>query len=138
MPDNVTRDFIDRRKNPRYKKQALYYRPDEDAQYSETCIIDLNKVAPFVAKYPNPDDVVAVGEVAGLPLDGCFIGACTTTREDLILAALVLEAGLKRGLKPGTQGKRKVVPGSLPILHDLKERGLDDIYRQAGFEIGVP
>jgi 3-isopropylmalate dehydratase small subunit len=79
-----------------------------------------------------------VSEVAGTRLDGCFIGACTTTREDLVLAALTLEAGLKRGLKPVTHGKRKVVPGSRPILHDLEERGLADIYRQAGFEVGVP
>lgn len=134
----MTRDFIDKRKNPKHKKQALYYRPDEDAQYAETCIIDLQEVEPFVAKYPNPDDVVVVSEVAGTALNGCFIGACTTTQEDLILAALVLEAGLKRGMKPKSDGKRKVVPGSLPILHYLNERGLVDIYREAGFEIGVP
>jgi homoaconitase/3-isopropylmalate dehydratase large subunit len=76
--------------------------------------------------------------VAGTALDGCFIGACTTAREDLVLGALVLEAGLKRGMKPVAHGKRKVVPGSRPILHDLKVRGLADIYERAGFEIGVP
>ena len=79
-----------------------------------------------------------MGVVAGTKLDGCFIGACTTAREDLVLAALVLEIGLKKGLQPIDSGKRKVVPGSRPILHDLEERGLADIYRQAGFEIGVP
>jgi homoaconitase/3-isopropylmalate dehydratase large subunit len=91
-----------------------------------------------VARYPSPDDVVPVAEVAGTALDGCFIGACTTAREDLVLGALVLEAGLKRGMKPVAHGKRKVVPGSRPILHDLKVRGLADIYERAGFEIGVP
>lgn len=79
-----------------------------------------------------------VSEVAGTALDGCFIGACTTAREDLVLAALILEVGLNKGLTPVGRGKRKVVPGSRPILHDLEERGLADIYRQAGFEIGVP
>jgi homoaconitase/3-isopropylmalate dehydratase large subunit len=82
--------------------------------------------------------VVPVAEVAGTTLDGCFIGACTTAREDLILAALVLEAGLKRGMKPVGHGKRKVVPGSRPILHDLRARGLAKIFEQARFEIGVP
>jgi homoaconitase/3-isopropylmalate dehydratase large subunit len=76
--------------------------------------------------------------MAGIALDGCFIGACTTTREDLVLAALVLEAGMKRGMKPVAHGKRKVVPGSRPILHDLRKRGFADIYERAGFEIGVP
>ncbi|KAK6068988.1 aconitase family protein [Seiridium cupressi] len=138
VPDEVTKEFIDRRKMPKYKKHSLYYQPDEDAQYAESYTIDLHKVEPFVAIYPKPDNVVPVGEVAGAALDGCFIGACTTAREDLVLGALLLEVGLKRGLTPVKHGKRKVVPGSLPILHELEEKGFADIYRQAGFEIGVP
>jgi homoaconitase/3-isopropylmalate dehydratase large subunit len=73
-----------------------------------------------------------------MELDGCFIGACTTAEEDLILAALVLEQGLKKGLKPIKKGKRKVVPGSMPILRRLRELGLTDIYEEAGFEVGIP
>ncbi|KAK3692463.1 aconitase family protein [Podospora appendiculata] len=138
VPDEVTHKFINGRKQPKHKKQAIYYRPDDDAHYAEEHTIDLDKIEPFVARYPSPDDVVPVGDVAGTRLDGVFIGACTTAREDLVLAALTLEAGLKRGMKPVAHGKRKVVPGSRPILHDLEERGLADIYRQAGFEVGVP
>ena len=82
--------------------------------------------------------MVPVTEVEGKPLNGCFIGACTTTEEDLVLAALVLEEGLKRGMKPVKHGKRKVVPGSRPILNKLQKLGLTDIYSQAGFEVGVP
>lgn len=81
---------------------------------------------------------MAVCQLAGTKLDGCFIGACTTALEDLILGALVLKVGLDRGMKPVGHGKRKVVPGSRPIIHDLEERGFADIYRRAGFEIGVP
>lgn len=73
-----------------------------------------------------------------MKLDGCFIGACTTAEEDLILGAMVLEAGLRKGLVPSKQGKKKVVPGSLPILSRLKSLGFADIYEQAGFQIGVP
>jgi homoaconitase/3-isopropylmalate dehydratase large subunit len=138
VPDETTKDYIDKRKNPKYKRNAVYYQADEDAEYAETYDIDLDKVESFVAKYPSPDDVVPVADVAGTALDGCFIGACTTAREDLIIAALVLEAGLKRGWKPVSNGKRKVVPGSRPILHDLRERGLADVYEKCGFEIGVP
>jgi hypothetical protein len=61
--------------------------------------------------------------IEGKPLDGCFIGACTTAEEDLILGALVLEQGLKKGYVPVTRGKRKIVPGSLPILHNLRKLG---------------
>jgi homoaconitase/3-isopropylmalate dehydratase large subunit len=129
--------FINRRKSPKFKKLSTYYKPDDDAQYAETHIIDLANVEPFVALYPSPDDVVPVSEVAGKKLDGCFIGACTTAREDLILGALVLEVGLRRGLKV-VNGKRRVTPGSRPIMHDLKVNGLADVYEQAGFEIGAP
>jgi homoaconitase/3-isopropylmalate dehydratase large subunit len=76
--------------------------------------------------------------VEGTHLDGCFIGACTTTEEDLILGAMILEIGLKRGQRPVKTGKRKVVPGSLPILHRLQELGFVKIYEEAGFEVGIP
>ena len=137
-PDEIVDDFINKRKNAKYKRNAAFYRPDDDAHYALTHVIDLAKVESFVARYPSPDDVVPVSEVEGKSLDGCFIGACTTTEEDLVVGALVLEEGLKRGLKPVKTGKRKVVPGSRPILNKLRRLGLTDIYEQAGFEVGIP
>jgi 3-isopropylmalate dehydratase small subunit len=138
VPDDVTHDFVNARKSPKNKSSSVYFKPDEDAEYAVTHEIDLGNVKPFVAKYPNPDDVVPVTEFEGAELDGCFIGACTTAEEDILLGALVLEQGLKMGLKPVSKGKRKVVPGSRPIKNKLEEAGLADVYRQAGFEIGIP
>jgi homoaconitase/3-isopropylmalate dehydratase large subunit len=138
VPDEVTLDFVTSRKNPRNKSNSHYFRPDTDAIYASTHEIDLKTVKPFIAKYPNPDDVVSVTDFEGTELDGCFIGACTTAEEDIILGALVLEQGLKQGKKPATKGKRKVTPGSKPIVKKLEETGLADIYRAAGFEIGIP
>lgn len=138
MPDEITEKFIQKRRLPRHKTSSVYFKPDKDAKYAQTCVIDLGNVHSFIAKYPKPDDVVPVSECEGMKLDGCFIGACTTAEEDLILAAMVLEEGLKRGLQTVNTGHRKVVPGSLPILRRLRELGLADIYEQAGFEIGVP
>lgn len=138
-PDQVTKAFIDGRKVARHKNASSYFRPDEGAVYAESHVIDLAKVESFVAKYPNPDDVVPVTDVLGMKLDGCFIGACTTAEEDIILGALVLEQGLKSGLSSPKDGKkRKVVPGSLPILDRLRKLGLAQVYEDAGFEIGVP
>ncbi|KAG0246286.1 Isocitrate/isopropylmalate dehydrogenase-domain-containing protein [Mortierella sp. GBAus27b] len=136
--DDITAAYIAKRKNPQHKNSALYFKADEDAQYAETHVIDLSKVESLVALYPNPDDCVPVDEAAGTKLDGCFIGACTTAEEDLILAALVLEAGLKKGLVPALGGKRKVTPGSVPIVAKLRRLGLLKIYEQAGFEVGAP
>ncbi|CAM1507616.1 Fc.00g072570.m01.CDS01 [Cosmosporella sp. VM-42] len=138
VPDDVTNTFISTRKVSRHKSSANYFRPDDDAVYTETHVIDLSETEPFIAKYPNPDDVVSVTEMTGAHLDGCFIGACTTAEEDIILGALVLEQGLKHGLTPVARGSRKVVPGSLPILDKLRKSGLAEIYEQAGFEIGLP
>jgi homoaconitase/3-isopropylmalate dehydratase large subunit len=115
----------------------LYFRPDEDAEYIQTFEIDLSIVDSFIALYPAPDNVVPVTEKTGMKFDGCFIGACTTTEEDLILGALVLQAGLKKGLTL-SPGKRHVVPGSLPIVKKLRMLGLLEIYEAAGFVIGVP
>lgn len=137
-PDHITKGFIDGRKLARHKNASHYFRPDEGAVYAASHVIDLSKVESFVAKYPNPDDVVPVTDVLGMKLDGCFIGACTTAEEDIILGALVLEQGQKMGLSPLKDGKRKVVPGSLPILDRLRKLGLAQIYEDAGFEIGVP
>ncbi|KAH6604405.1 aconitase family [Trichoderma cornu-damae] len=138
-PDHITQAFIKGRKVARHKNSSHYFRPDEGAVYAESHIIDLTKVESFVAKYPNPDDVVPVTDVLDMKLDGCFIGACTTAEEDIILGALVLEQGLKSGLSPVQDGKtRKVVPGSLPILDKLRKSGLAQVYEDAGFEIGVP
>ncbi|KAF9362531.1 hypothetical protein BGX34_005980 [Mortierella sp. NVP85] len=136
--DDITAAYIAKRKNPQHKNAALYFKADEDAHYAETHVIDLSKVDSLIALYPDPDNCVGVDEAAGTKLDGCFIGACTTAEEDLILAALVLEAGLKKGLVPALGGKRKVTPGSVPIVAKLRRLGLLKIYEQAGFEIGSP
>jgi homoaconitase/3-isopropylmalate dehydratase large subunit len=138
VPDQITRDFVANRHLQRHKNQITFFRPDSDAQYAAELDIDLGNVQSFFARYPRPDDVVPVSDNAGMRLDGCFIGACTTTEEDLILAALVLEQGLKKGYRPVKHGKRKMVPGSLPILRRLRELCLTGVYEAAGFEIGVP
>ncbi|KAI8629515.1 aconitase iron-sulfur domain-containing protein [Xylariaceae sp. FL1651] len=137
-PDSITKEYIDKRKTPKHKSNSVYFRPDGDAEYAEAYTLDLSQVEPFVARYPRPDDVVPVTDMEGQKLDGCFIGACTTTEEDLVLAALVLEEGLNRGFTPVKHGKRKVVPGSKPIVHNLRAWGLEEVYQRAGFEIGAP
>jgi homoaconitase/3-isopropylmalate dehydratase large subunit len=73
-----------------------------------------------------------------MKLDGVFIGACTTAEEDLILAALVLQEGLKLGMVPVINGTRKVTPGSVSITAKLRRLGLLEVYEKAGFEVGAP
>lgn len=135
--DEITAAYVAKRKSPEYKKNSLYFRADEDAQYAESHVIDLSQIDSLVALHPSPDNVVHVDEVK-MELDGCFIGACTTAEEDLILAALVLEAGLNKGMVPVSNGNRRVTPGSVPILAKLRRLGLVDVYQKAGFKVGAP
>ncbi|KAJ5519608.1 aconitase iron-sulfur domain-containing protein, partial [Penicillium fimorum] len=99
VPDQITSQFISDRPQSRYKSQFLYFQPDADASYAATFQINLDEVKSFIALYPSPDNVVEVTEKLDMAFEGCFIGACTTTEEDLILGALVLEAGLQRGCR---------------------------------------
>ncbi|PYH82676.1 aconitase iron-sulfur domain-containing protein [Aspergillus uvarum CBS 121591] len=134
VPDEITGQFISDRPQARYRTQSLYFQPDADASYAATFRINLEEVESFIALYPSPDNVVPVTEKLDMRFEGCFIGACTTTEEDLILGALVLEAGLQKGLSLA-RGKRMVVPGSLPIVSNLRALGLLEIYAQAEFTL---
>ncbi|KAH0842652.1 3-isopropylmalate dehydratase [Fonsecaea pedrosoi] len=140
VPDGVTMQYIQRRRDPRHKSDSLYFWPDDDAQYAETYDVDLSELEHFIALYPSPDNVVPVSEATAQlqHLQGVFIGACTTTEEELILAALVLKEAMSQGWKPEAQGLRRVTPGSNSIINRLKELNLLEVYEQAGFEIGAP
>lgn len=123
---------------PAYNDQAKYYRADDDAPYLARYPIDLNKLSPQIAKPFSPDHVFDVEQVAGEALQGLFIGACTTTEEELVLGALVLEKAWETREAVAPQAKRLVVPGDRNIERRLEERGLWDAYRKAGFRIGPP
>ena len=121
-----------------HKDEARYFKADHDAEYVGRYEIDLSRMEPQVAKPFSPDNVHNLSEVAGMGLDGAVIGACTTTEEELVLAALVLEQALASGATPTTSDKRLVIPGDLSIAKHLQETGLAEIYERAGFKVGVP
>ncbi|KDO31376.1 hypothetical protein SPRG_03993 [Saprolegnia parasitica CBS 223.65] len=134
--DERTQAYIATRES--HNNDALYFRADPDAKYAEVFQIDLANLTPQVALFPSPDNVQPVADVAGTPLHGCFIGACTTAEEDLILGALVLEQCLNAGLVPASHGHRRVTPGSQIIVDHLRACGLLEIYERAGFTVGAP
>jgi len=134
--DKQVARWLERR--PEHKGEARYFRADEGAEYVGRYEIDLSAMEPQVAKPFSPDNVHNLSEVAGMALDGAFIGACTTTEEELVLAALVLEQALEAGHRPKESDKRLVIPGDLSIAKHLRETGLADVYERAGFKVGVP
>lgn len=134
--DGLTADFLRRR--PSDASDALYFRADSDAPYAARHAIELDRLGPLVAKPFSPDNVAEVAELAGQPIDGCFIGACTTTEEELVLAALVLERAFAGRPPRPADSKQLVVPGDLSIRARLEERGLLRHYQRAGFRVGPP
>lgn len=135
--DAVVADWLARRRTPGHE-EALYFRADPDAPYVARHRIDVGHLAPLVAKPFSPDNVAEVATLSGQPVDGCFIGACTTSEEELVLAALVLERAFAgRPARPPSP-KQLVVPGDLGILERLRERGLLRWYEHAGFRVGPP
>ena len=103
---------------------ARYFRADPDAPYvARYPHRSVASSAPLVAKPFSPDNVVAVDRARrARSCDGVFIGACTTTEEELVLGALVLEAALGAGQARRARSKRIVVPGR-PVHPGAPARG---------------
>jgi aconitate hydratase/homoaconitate hydratase len=119
--------------------EARYFRADDDAPYVARYGIDLSQLEPLLAKPVSPDNVAPVREHLGMPVHGVFIGACTTTEEELVLGGLLLEAALAAGetiRRP--EARRLVVPGDLSIQGRLYAAGLWRAYEQCGFRIDPP
>ena len=139
---------------------------DPDACYDREVHLDAGKIEPQVTWGTSPEMVVAIGGrvpdpaaepdpvkrkgmqdalnymglEAGTPMteiypDTVFIGSCTNARiGDLRAAAAVVKGhriaeNIKRAL---------VVPGSGLVRKQAEEEGLDEIFRQAGFEWRQP
>lgn len=72
--------------------------------------------------------------LAGLPIDGAFIGSCTNARlSDLREAARVLN-----GRKVANGVRAICTPGSRPIKLAAEAEGIDKIFVEAGFEWREP
>jgi aconitate hydratase/homoaconitate hydratase len=111
------------------------FRADPDAPYAQKFEVPLADLEPQVALPFSPDKTVGVTQAAGTELSGLFIGACTTTEEELVLGALVLEAA---GVTRAGNDHQIVVPGDLTIQENLRRAGLWRIYERAGFRVDPP
>ena len=134
--DEVVARWLDTRQGE--NGDALYFRADPDAPYLARYPIDLSKLGPLVAKPFSPDNVMAVEKAEGMALHGCFIGACTTTEEELVLGALVLEQAFRDRAPLPPSPKKLVVPGDLGIVERMRKGGLWQHYEKAGFRVGPP
>ncbi|MGF6346831.1 3-isopropylmalate dehydratase large subunit [Variovorax sp. W2I14] len=160
-PDARTFDYL--RERPYAPTGALWERAvaqwsvlrgDDDAVFDREVRIDASGVGPQITWGVSPQDVLDVGDavpapvgptqqaaleymglragdpIAGTPIDWVFIGSCTNARiSDLRLAAAVV-----RGRRVAAGVKAWVVPGSELVKRAAEDEGLDQVFRDAGFE----
>ena len=107
---------------------------DADACYVKEITIDLGSLFPVIAAPHHVDNVKAVDEVAGTPIQQALIGTCTNGR----LSDLQVAAGILRGKKiaPGVQ--LQVIPASREIYLEAIRSGIAEIFLQAGASILTP
>jgi 3-isopropylmalate/(R)-2-methylmalate dehydratase large subunit len=70
--------------------------------------------------------------LAGLPIDGAFIGSCTNARLDDLRAA----AAFLHGRTVAEDVRALCVPGSATVKRAAEAEGLDHVFREAGFAWG--
>jgi 3-isopropylmalate/(R)-2-methylmalate dehydratase large subunit len=121
------------------------------ARYDDHVVFDAGSIEPTVTWGINPGQSVAITEpidaspedeafafmgfkpgerVQGTRIDVAFIGSCTNGRlSDLEEAARVV-----RGHHVARHVKALVVPGSQSVSRAAEALGLDEVFRQAGFE----
>src|SRR5881628_1481377 len=161
-PDDTTIDFLRGRRfapaGEAFERAVTWWRSiasDRDAAYDDRVALDAASIEPTVTWGINPGQSVGVGErlpdaagddsvdealafmgfaagshIAGTPIDVAFIGSCTNGRlSDLEEAARVV-----RGHRVAPHVKALVVPGSQSVSREAEARGLDAVFRQAGFE----
>lgn len=151
-----------------WEKAVAYWRTlpsDVDAKYETEIVLPASEIAPTVTWGTSPEDALAItghvpdpdaekddmkraklqraieymGLSAGqkltdVKIDTVFIGSCTNSRiEDLRAAAALAE-----GRKVAGGIRAMVVPGSGLVKEQAEAEGLDQIFREAGFDWREP
>ncbi|TVT29078.1 3-isopropylmalate dehydratase large subunit [Salinicoccus cyprini] len=139
-------------------KEWLSLASDRDASYDMTLEIDAQEVEPQVSWGTNPSMVVPVSghtpsiddvenkdevrraleymglqenqPITSIEVDHVFIGSCTNSR----LPDLVNAANIVKGHKVKQGVRAIVVPGSFSVKLQAEELGIDQVFKDAGFE----
>ena len=105
---------------------------DADAQYSKTFEYEADEIEPTIAKPFSPENTTIVREAPSVELDKSYIGSCTGAKyEDLEAAARIL-----KGRK--VRIRTEVLPAAISIYKRAMERGLLQIFLDAGVTVGPP
>jgi 3-isopropylmalate/(R)-2-methylmalate dehydratase large subunit len=101
--------------------------------------VPVNAATPSLEEAENAEDVKRALEYMGLEenqpissieIDHVFIGSCTNSR----LSDLQKAAAIVKGKKVNDNVRAIVVPGSFSIKLQAEKEGLDQVFKEAGFE----
>ncbi len=136
MVDEKTKEYMrdHRNKNKAFKKKIKVYKPDKNAAYDETYVIDLSKIRPTVAFPHLPENTRTIDEVGDIPIDQVVIGSCTNGRmEDMKIAARIL-----KGKKVAKNLRCIIIPGTQDVYLDCVRYGYAEIFIKAGAVFSTP
>ena len=116
------------------RKNYTIYEADEDAEYDETYVIDLDQLEPTVAFPHLPENTKTVKEAGEVKIDQVVIGSCTNGRiDDLRAAAAVLKG------RHVAEGMRCIIfPATQSIYLQAIEEGLIQTFILAGAVVSTP
>jgi 3-isopropylmalate/(R)-2-methylmalate dehydratase large subunit len=129
-PDEKTLAYVKSRTDLSFEP----LKSDSNANHEKTIDVSVDKLEPQVACPHSVDNVKAVSEVEGTPVDQAFIGSCTNGRiEDLRLAASIIKG---RKVKNGV--RMLVIPASQEVYLDALKEGLLEIFVESGAYVCSP
>lgn len=108
--------------------------PDEDAIYKNRFSYNLSSLGPQVATPHDVGNVCPVEEVEGIKVQQAVLGTCTNGR----LCDLEIAARLLKSKKIAEGVRLLVIPASRKVLLDALDRGLIEIFVEAGAIILPP
>jgi aconitate hydratase len=114
--DETTRAFLFAQGR---EEQWLKLEADDNAKYAETLEFDLSKVEPLIALPHSPDNVKAVSELEGTPVDQVCVGSCTNSS----LRDLKIVSALLKGKKINENTSLIVSAGSRQAMQNLATSG---------------
>lgn len=124
---------------------------DDGAAFDQQIDIDASDISPMVSWGTSPEHSIGIkgsipadaaersldymaltagNPIQDTPIDAAFIGSCTNSR----LSDLRRASAMLRGKKIANGVKAICVPGSSRVKREAEAEGIDQIFRDAGFE----
>jgi len=136
--DDITKEYLDSvaAANGGLRAEPKYFYSDEDANYTQTITIDLDKLEPVVAYPFLPENGKSITTAVNdkIAIDQVMIGSCTNGRlEDLEIAAKIVKG------KQVARGVRMIVtPATQRIFLEAQDKGYIRDLIEAGAVVSNP